>query len=197
MERIVRGLLSSVIMMILLSGCGEVVDQPAKKAGAVETPESVEPPAQTQPARVESSASSTRRRTAIATVYFYDIATGELFAADRAAQPPIDAPSGPGNGVKAIVYACGVCEPANMRVAFLTTYSPEARAAMKAMMHSTDGDVDLKLVNAIETGTLVASPAPGGSDIQWVSAMSLAGITIMGRAGELCGNEPAKPCFPD
>lgn len=129
-------------------------------------------------------------------VYFYDLGSGELFPADRAAQPPIDAPSGAGQGVKAVVYACGECNDAALSVAFLTTYTPEAVAAMKKMATATDGEVDIALSEAIERGSLVAVPAAEGAEVQWVNAMSEAGNAIMGRAGELCGNEPAKPCFP-
>lgn len=130
-------------------------------------------------------------------VYFYDVGSGELFAADRAAQPPIEAPSGAGNGVKAVVYSCGECSDSSLQVAFVTTYSEEARAAMQKMANAADGGVDVELAEVIDNGTLVAMPAEGGGEPQWVSAVTQEGIQIMGRAGDICGSQPAKPCFPD
>lgn len=43
-------------------------------------------------------------------VYFYDTATGQVFTESAAQFAPIEAPSGPGAGVRAHIYACGDCE---------------------------------------------------------------------------------------
>jgi hypothetical protein len=132
-------------------------------------------------------------------MYFYDVGSGELFPAARAAQPPIDAPSGAGQGVQAFVYGCGSCEPDQLHIAYVMTYTEAAVAAMAQLTGNAQGDepaeISPQLSQAIDTGTLVAVPQPSG-ELQCIGAHTNNGMTIMRRGGEQCAQGKAKPCFP-
>lgn len=79
-------------------------------------------------------------------VYYYDLNTGELFAALSTEIPPIEAPSGPlpngkPAGVRAFVYSCGDCsDPAQRRVAWLEKYTARAKARALAIQEWSEQD---------------------------------------------------------
>lgn len=89
-------------------------------------------------------------------VYYYDLKTGELFAAAWQDQPRIG-PSG-NAGVVANVYACGTCDDAGRRfVAYLEKYGAAATALQVASPDSPDrwvdaeSDLGRQIVNRIYT----------------------------------------------
>ena len=68
--------------------------------------------------------------------WFYDLNSGQLFAGPIGAIPPIDAPSGPQPdgtpaGVRARVYSCHHCSPADRTIAWLETYTVEHRDILR------------------------------------------------------------------
>lgn len=129
-----------------------------------------------------------------AQIYFYDLASGELFSADRMSQPPIDAPGGAGRGVKAEVYGCGECSGDNRIIAYMTTYS---EAAQKAMQQLTSPDAsNVHLAQAVDQGTLVAVVPEASSEPRWVPAFSDQGAAIMKSVGQQCP-EAAITCYPE
>lgn len=132
-----------------------------------------------------------------AQVYFYDVADGTLFNADRESVPPIDAPSGPGNGVKAVVYGCGDCSESNRKIALLTTYSEDAKQAMATLESGSEvpSEKMAKLTAAIQEGTLAAA-VPAEGQPQWVSTSSSAGIALLRQARDICADQDAAPCSP-
>lgn len=142
---------------------------------------------------------ATRDRTTAAStqVYFYDLSGGALFGAERTAEPPIDAPSGPGNGVKAVVYGCGDCTEANLQIAYLMTNTDEARQAMAQVesLGSQGGPVAPELAMKIQNGQRVAI-VPESGEVKWVSSTSPEGIAILSPARELCAGQSATPCSP-
>lgn len=129
-------------------------------------------------------------------IYFYDIGTKKLFAVDRKSQPPIDAASGAGNGVKAVVYSCGACDAAGIRIAYLSTYDAAASAALKKLEAGGEGTADAELMSVIDQGTLVAAPPTGDGALKWLPVNSEEGIAVMGQVTGACGASPPNPCFP-
>ncbi len=70
-------------------------------------------------------------------VYFYDLSTGELFAASPSRLPPIAAPSDTGGnlqGVRAYVYACGDCSDSQPReIGYLMMYTSQYALAIEKL----------------------------------------------------------------
>jgi hypothetical protein len=94
-------------------------------------------------------------------VYYWDLGSGELFTAP-AALAPIDAPSGPSQGVLAMVFSCGKCDEGSRFVAWLEQHTPEARR----MLESGNRD-DPRYQEVVASGhQIAAAPAPGAAP-QW------------------------------
>jgi hypothetical protein len=129
-------------------------------------------------------------------IYFYDLGSGELFTADRAQEPPVDAPSGAALGVKAAVFSCGACTDDDFVIAFISTYSEPAREALQQRGQAGEEDFDVQRDAIIEQGMLVAALPEDGEQPRWVPAMTPQGIAIASRTDKLCGDAPAKPCLP-
>ncbi len=102
--------------------------------------------------------------------WYYDLGTGELFAATADAVPPIDAPSGSG-GVRAIVVSCGQCSDASEReIAYLEKWSREDRDYLMAPDDAGE---------RAEPVPLVAVP---GEDMAWVAMESPQGRAVVASA---------------
>lgn len=135
--------------------------------------------------------------TASGQVFYYDLATGELFGGDPTANPPIDAPSGPGSGVRAMVYGCGGCSAAKRQTVYLMTYSQEARDAMASAEDQLKEGIAVspELASAIARGQQVAS-VPETGEVQWVSSTSPEGMALMNTSKDLCQDQTPIACFP-
>lgn len=121
--------------------------------------------------------------------WYYDVDTGQLFAGASAMIPPVDAPSGPGNGVRAHIYTCGACEPGEWQIVYLQSMTERAKALL--------ADPDLPRQPGGElTGERIAEPPADGEAIDWISAANPRAMQIQQRATTLCGDAPATPCMP-
>lgn len=68
-------------------------------------------------------------RPAVTRYWYFDVDTKRLFSATNKGMPPIDAPSGPGKGVRAHVYACGHCgDEDTLFIAYIVKYTDTARS---------------------------------------------------------------------
>ena len=79
-------------------------------------------------------------------VWFYDLGNQQIFVESSDKYPPIEAASGPNNGVRAYIFACGSCEEladqieagatfqqlaqAGLHVVYVSKFTDEAKAAM-------------------------------------------------------------------
>lgn len=126
-------------------------------------------------------------------VYFYDLTSGALFTAPIGATPPLDAPSGAGQGVKAFVVGCGSCDAANLRVLRLETLTDEAVAALAEMKANSGPPSD-----ALIAGQRVAVPPDKtGAQPAWVPQGSPRGRAILARMPDkVCDSTPATICTP-
>lgn len=122
-------------------------------------------------------------------VYFYDLGTGQLFAASSSAIAPIEAPSGKLAGVRAFVFACESCDDTGDRtVAYLQVYSSAAKRRLESATPVPPDDPTVLMGNHV-------SPADSPA---WVPAASRQGAAIMTPHMLQCpGGKPAKTCFPD
>lgn len=65
--------------------------------------------------------------------FYLDTKTGEVFTDKIGTLPPIKAPSGEATGVRALVFACGQCDPLENRfVGYLSRFTDEAKAVMES-----------------------------------------------------------------
>jgi hypothetical protein len=128
--------------------------------------------------------------------YFFDLDTGELFTADRELQAPIAAPSGEGNGMRAVVFGCGSCNADDLRVAYIMKYSDDAGTAIGPDMAGAGDAPPQQLAGAVQKEPLVAAPPAAGEQPQWVVTSSPQGSTIQSRASFVCGPKAAQPCVP-
>jgi len=126
--------------------------------------------------------------------WFYDLGSGELFAGKNAL-PPIDAATGAGQGVIAFIYACGACDPASWTLAYIQTFTPQAKAAMQG---PSDTPEQMQAKQSASTvGQLVAAPPAKGEKPHWVSSSSADGAAVVARAKIECpALERAVMCQP-
>ncbi|NQU09161.1 hypothetical protein HQ590_00095 [bacterium] len=141
--------------------------------------------------------------------WFYDLNTQQLFAAPLGTIPPVAAPSGPlpdgkPAGVRAYVYSCGACEPAALYVAYLETYTNEARARWMAAAQQGTSAADMpgdpnqpfELLAQPEdmSGILVRGP----DDAEWVARASGAGEQCVsaGLASRCGAGLFPRRCYP-
>ncbi len=139
-----------------------------------------------------------RPRARVVDVYFYDLGTDQLFAAPATELPPIDAPSGAGNGVRVYVYGCGDCSDANRFIAYLEKYTPHAKAAQEKLMNvGPDADPNLALGydDLMMEGGLLVRAVKGGP---WVPMYSDEGMKIASEVldEDKCKGTRLVPCLP-
>ena len=138
-----------------------------------------------------------------ASAWFYDESAKKLYAAPRDTVPPdkgIDRRTG--DGVRAVVVRLGpkAGEPANRRIAYLETYTPELKQclervrAAKAAGQPAAGRVPERESAYFQTNELVKRV----EDAEWYSVASLEGRKIMSewRAWRGVGGETPVVCLP-
>lgn len=136
---------------------------------------------------------SAGRGSAGESAFFYDLSTGELYAAPRDTMAPFVDPNSGRQGVRAHLYACGDCTPERRRVAYLSRLADEAKRVFddpNAASHDK--------FTAMDRGRLVAAvPARVGDPIEWVPIRSSQGLTITARFGADCPNDvTVRECAP-
>jgi len=135
--------------------------------------------------------------------YYYDLNTGELFAAAAELTAPIRAPSGAVRGtdepagVRAYVYTCG--DQPSQYIAWLEKSSQTAQAAKNDGSAGRTHPVLLELdAGAGASSTWVALvDVESGAPIEWQPAGSQAGIGIVRGAVRACPSGlPARLVHP-
>lgn len=121
-------------------------------------------------------------------VWFYDLGNGELYARPPFTLPPETAPSG-GQGVKAHVYTCGTCSPADRFVVYLETYSDADRKRLDDARARDDADLP-------EIMPVIARPPEAGADPQWLSMNRPEGMALYREASTRCDGAAAQACYP-
>lgn len=106
--------------------------------------------------------------------YYYDLQSGELFVANKDDVPPIEAPSGAGNGVLAAVFACGSCEnEADRFVGWVSKYDPQVHEQVRLLnaspmaVDAAGNPIDAMAVNAY--AYIAVLPETVGDDVEWIS----------------------------
>lgn len=133
-------------------------------------------------------------------VYFYDLGSGDLFTQPLNTMPPVDAPSGPGQGVLAYVFTCGSCSQAERQVLYLETLTDQAKQAMQARAAALSEDaaemapVDSTILNQ---GTRLAPSPARGEEPHWIAAGSAEGRALRESWRTYCDGSPAKVCSPN
>lgn len=131
--------------------------------------------------------------------YFYDLETGAMFAADRRAMPPIEAPSGAGNGVAAVVLGCDGCgDLSSAKPAWLETYTDEAKQAEAQLATVDPAETDISTMMAkVQDGHLVAAPPEAGEEPQWVGIESPQGVQLLDSIRQAaCNGGNPQLCLP-
>lgn len=122
--------------------------------------------------------------------YFYDLTSGTVFTALAAQMPPIDAPGGAGQGVRAYAYGCGGCSDAQRKVVYLETFTKDAIQFLNDPVAGMAPDT-------VERGTLAAIPpeTPGG-EVEWFNGLTSQYPQIISQYEYMCDGKPAIPCTP-
>lgn len=128
--------------------------------------------------------------------YYYDLSTGEIYAA-KAGSSPVDlAGDGSVKGVTASVRTCGACTPDEWQIAYLIGLSDAAVARIDEAQGMTDEMLrDAAISDAVAQGTIVAA-APGEGDIAWFAADTPEGAELLIGADQLCGDARPTTCTP-
>lgn len=141
-------------------------------------------------------------------VFYYDVNTGELFAAMSDRIPPITAPSDrlmsdSLSGVRAYVYSCSSCDDASSRfVGYLETYTLDTKYFIQnqqAMRELGDEFQDPEMddenyqIMMLDEGHLIR----GIADEKWVASNSAEGLAIVESLPENCEGELLDACLPD
>lgn len=125
--------------------------------------------------------------------WYFDVKTGDLFAA-RNVFPPVEAPSGADQGVRAYVYSCGTCEPSKWTIAYLETHTPEAR---QIMLEPADGPDRIAARNrAMTEGRLIAAAPAKGESPQWIASHQPAAQQLVANARPQCPQGEPILCAP-
>jgi len=112
--------------------------------------------------------------------YFYDLETGQRFVGNLHQPPPVDAPSGSGNGVRVHVFGCGSCEKRNLVNGYLESFTEKGHKAAVALRQTTDIGRHEEL-RAIVNAERIYRGVDGD---QWHQATSPAGQQIVRQATE-------------
>lgn len=116
--------------------------------------------------------------------WYMDVRNGELFAVAGHELPPVPAPSG-AEGVRAYVFGCGSCEPADRVIAYIEKFTDEGKAWQRNRPLDETSRNPGHLLSAVQNG----------QPTQWVSADSEAGYAIMVRVNQVCPDQ-RKICSP-
>jgi len=132
--------------------------------------------------------------------WFYDLTTKKLFAAPMEEYAPIDTPSGPKQGVKAMVYACPDSDcKSDPRIAWLEMYTPKVK---KLLLEQKERDregitaPDMTLVRLIDEdqGTMYARAEKPD---EWHAAHSPRARELKMSLNNLCGEGvQIRGCLP-
>lgn len=124
-------------------------------------------------------------------IYFYDLASGDLFAGPTDAPPPITAPSGEDKGVIAVVYTCGECVTDQLKIAYLEKRSDEGKKAYAIMreLSAAGKPTPEALVDGVEREHFVALPPATGQQPQWASLASPYGQDLTVQYRNQCGED--------
>lgn len=137
-------------------------------------------------------------------VYFYDMSSGQLFAAGSDQVPPISTPSGADSGVRAHVFSCGDC-PNNLVgmnaeqvketgafIAYLEQLTPRGKEAYLASIQPVaPGAEEPPFVDTTEH-TLVRRV----EDTKWERVNSREGSQIQSSVDACENGIPARACLP-
>ena len=154
--------------------------------------------------------------------YFYDVVTGKLFSGPVNDLPPVQTPEGSMKngvfaGVRANVFSCTSCDDASSRkIGYLETLTQEGRDAVEAQRAAVDAnlrnsetdnkasvgmtqpapdDTEMKLMEAISKGRLVALP---GDVEKWFTIESEEGNNLVNSAIKSCPDgKYGIQCYPD
>ncbi|MEZ6191078.1 MAG: hypothetical protein R3C45_07265 [Phycisphaerales bacterium] len=134
--------------------------------------------------------------------FFYDLNTGELYAADAGLTPPIDAPSGALRGtdnqkagVRAYVFTCRGGTETDRYIAWIETYAPGARPAPSG----GHGPASHPLMQANGSPPpIVARINPDDpADVRWFGSDTPQGLEIIRGNMSACADGSAPvPCVP-
>ncbi|MEM1212371.1 MAG: hypothetical protein AAGI68_08745 [Planctomycetota bacterium] len=154
-------------------------------------------------------------------LFYLDTGSGQIFVQEITPYTPIDAPSGPGNGVRAHIYACGDCEgiasdlEAGMtigdiealgaKLVYVERFPPDVVAELKAAEASADPEASMVDQEQLYMQREVAV-IQGGAVQAWQSA-DMTGVSgnpddswdvVLGKIfQELCsGGERPTVCLP-
>jgi hypothetical protein len=140
-------------------------------------------------------------------VWFYDLGTGQKFPGATTNLPPFKTDSGPENGVRAWVFACGDCKNEQF-VAFLEKFTDEAKRVLTAppsppptgSPRPPNGPPpmprgpNLAVDKAYREGRLVANPSTPDA---WYKYGSPEGKQILAERDKRCdGKGEPTPCMP-
>lgn len=128
--------------------------------------------------------------------YYMDLGTNELFAGKSTDIPPVDAPSGANQGVRAHVYGCGDCSEANRFIAYLERYTEKAKQMrLNPPQYDPNQPASPEVYMDEMTGVEVEVRAPKGT--QWMSLMSEQGMRITEIMPNRCPDGVMiMPCLP-
>ena len=125
--------------------------------------------------------------------YFYDLGSQERIVMPSGTLPPIDLPSGAGNGVEAAVFSCSDCG-SDAKVLYLIRYTDEGKR-LAAMQQAGQQDTP----EGEPIGELLArnTEIREINGTNWVPANSPAATNIMRLAAQSCGDGVETiQCFP-
>jgi len=134
------------------------------------------------------------RRPQVDKVYFYNLKTKALFAADTTEIPPIMAPgqaAGKPQGVRAYVLSCGDCS--EQWIGWLERYKP---AAKTLKVSPPPNGLNAKQAEILHKGGEIR-PADG-TDKDWVWAKSEEALQIRNKAleGKCPDGKKPRDCYP-
>ena len=126
----------------------------------------------------------------VSEAWYYDLSDGTLFAATAAQIPPIDSPSGSGQGVTAHVYTCATCSEQDRWIAYLETWSAEAKDLIEAARRG-ERIAPAHYGEVTTEGHLAKRP----SDTAW-TRFDLLVPPIEQALRTQCNGRPAQRCLP-
>jgi len=127
-------------------------------------------------------------------VWLYDEPTGQLQATTYAAWQ-LGGADAAGNPVRGFRFGCGGCGPDNdVRVDYLERYTEEGRAALRELAENPTDAAELERL-AEASRAAHQRKAVGAAD--WQPANEPAGIALLERPAQRCGDREVVPCPPE